>query len=1142
MQTRLRVLAIMLLSSAMLPAQSTNSQIGGIVRDPSGAAIPGAELSVVSVDTGSERRVSSNELGYYTVAALQPGNYQVTCQKEGFRPLSRSGIILTVGQTARVDLTLEVGDLTSTVTVIEDATLIQTDRPESSSVITTSQFDRLPLVQQGRMRNPVGFIYMTPRVAGNVLPNGSDHVGATTQIRFGGGQQFESEVMVDGIVAGRTQLTGSITEVAPPVDAIREFKVANSQMSAEYGHTGIGNVTFQLKSGTNQLHGSAFEYLRNDKLDARTWTAPERTTTRQNEFGFTVGGPIWLPKVYNGRDRSFFFFAYAGSRKRGATEVTAIQIPTQQNVGGDFSALVNANGQLRRVFDPATTRTDPQTGFTRDPFPGNQIPRSRFDPVAAKIADFLPAPNTTGSLNYRGETGETILDPDAFAFKLDHAFSDQHRLSASVNTTKIPRLTIRSPLPPPLPASSFDQIIKGYTNRVTYDYVVRPTLLNQLSLGYNLFDHNNLTLTQRLHPASGGSWPAELGITGVPGTAFPNMTFSGGYAGFASTTGTEDTEQIFVLKNSLSWFRGKHSVKFGAELRSPRSNLRGTGNMSGTYTFNDLGTALPGQLATTGNAFASFLLGDVHSGSVAFPSIRAPRKPYAGFYVQDDLKLTTRLTLNLGLRFEFTGAPVDRLDQASVIDLGAPNPAAAGRPGALVFAGEGPGRIGRRSFVDTDYTGWGPRLGLAYQLTSKTVLRAGYGLYYSNNYLELGAAGFNITGSFQSLDNGVTPAFRLREGFPQNFRQQPAIDPTFLNGQGGSFIENSAAAMPRTQNWSFSVQRELTSNLQAEAAYVGTRGTRLTAPQLVAVNQVDPQFLSLGSLLTRNINSPEARAANIPIPYAGFNGTVAQALRPFPQYLNLSSTQAKAGSSEYHAMTLRLLKRFSGGLSVDAHHTWSKAMGYVSYAASNAADFLGQDNYNRKLEYSILPIDTPHSFAANFNYELPFGPGKNLLNFGGAPGLIVGGWSLSGVFRYQSGMPIPVVMNNLLGIFNNRLRPDLVAGQSRATNIENGRFDPATDRRMNRDGFAAPAPFTMGNAAPTYSDLRTFPVLNEDFALIKSTRITERVGLENYFQFFNAFNRHRFNTFDANWSSNSFGRAGSVSLPRFIQFGMRVRF
>jgi hypothetical protein len=1122
-------------------AQSTTSQIAGSVRDSSGGSILGAQVTVTNVDTGLERTVDTNELGYYTAALLQPGNYRITCEKPGFQRFTRSGITLTLNQVARADITLQVGDVSQSIVVQEDVTLVQTDRADSSTVMTTSQFDKLPLVQNNRMRSPVGFVYMTPRVQGNYVPDGSDNVGATTQIRFGGGQQFESEVTVDGIAGGRTQLTGSITEAAPPVDAVREFKVTNSLMSAEWGHTGIGVVNLQLKSGTNQFHGTAFEYLRNDKLDARSWLAETRTTTRQNEFGFTVGGPVFIPKLYNGKDKTFFFLSYAGSRKRGATDTQAVQIPTPQNILGDFSNLVDTRGNRRLIYDPGSTRPDPVAGFVRAPFPDNQIPVERMDPVALKIARLLPAPNAAGTLNFRGQIGELILDPDTWVIKVDHSLTEKHRLAASLNTTEIPRLLIRSPLPPPLPSEASDQIIKGYTARVTYDYVIRPTLLNQLTLGYNLFDHNNLTASQRVFPSATGSWPAELGLAGVRGTAFPVVTFTGGYAGFASTTGTSDDEQMYALKDAVSWFTGKHALKFGTEVRVIRSILRSTGNASGTFAFSELGTALPGQPTSTGNAFASFLLGEVNSGSLAFPARRAPRRPYFGFYVQDDLKLTSRLTLNFGFRFEVTQAPIDALDRASNIDLGAPNPGAGNLPGAMVFAGEGPGRIGRRSFVDTDYSGYGPRIGLAYQFTPKTVVRAGYGVYYSNNYLELSNAGFNITGSFQSLDAGVTSAFRLRDGFPQNFRQESSIDPTFLNRNSGSFIEQSAAAMPRTQNWSFSLQRQISGNAQVEAAYIGTRGTRLIAPQLVRINQVDPKYLALGTLLTRNITSPEARAANIPIPFPGFTGTVAQALRPYPQYLDLSATQAKAGSSKYHAMMLRLQKRFSNGLSMEGHYTWSKSLGYASYASSQI-DVLGQDNYNRQLEHGLLITDVPHAFALNFSQDLPFGASKRFLNRRGPVNAIVGGWAVSGILRYQSGFPMPISMTNTLPLFNQRLRPDVVVGQERTTAIDNGDFDPAVDRRINPAAFAAPAPFRFGTSAPTYGDVRTFAVLNEDFSLIKETRVSESVRLETYGQFFNAFNRHRFHTFDSNFSSTSFGRARGVSLPRFVQLGLRIRF
>ena len=350
--------------------------------------------------------------------------------------------------------------------------------------------------------------------------------------------------------------------------------------------------------------------------------------------------------------------------------------------------------------------------------------------------------------------------------------------------------------------------------------------------------------------------------------------------------------------------------------------------------------------------------------------------------------------------------------------------------------------------------------------------------------------------------------------------------------------------MPRTQNWSFGVQRELTANLMAEAVYIGNHNTRQLAGQLVNLNQVDPKYLSLGSLLTQNINSPEARAAGIPIPYPGFNSSVAQALRPFPQYQGLSTT-ATAGNSIYHALQLSLRKRLSVGLSLDAHYSLSKNIGYTSSALSGGAGLdqnILQDNFSRKLERAILPIDITHAVLISYVYDLPLGPGKAFLDRGGVVGKLIGGWSVAGVHRYQSGMPLSLLMANNLPIFNRVLRPDRVSGQQASTGISNADFEPNSDRAINLNAFAVPAPFHFGTAPPAIQDLRGFPVLNEDFSLIKVTSLTERFSLETYAQFINAFNRHRFTGIGTTFNTTTFGLVSGASLPRFIQVGIRLRF
>ena len=1132
-----------LIHAGALVCAAQTAQITGRVSDPSDAVLPDADITVTNVDTGIETITSTNDAGYYNAALLPPGTYRIVAEKEGFRPLTRLGVTLNVDQTHRVDLILQLGVVTEIITVTEDAPVIQANNAESSSVIETKEYDNLPLVQNGRMRNPAWFIYLSPRIHGDVRRDGRDNTSATNRTRIGGGQTHDTEVLVEGIVAGRTESTGSFTEVAPPVDAIREFKVTTSLMSAEYGRSGLGVISFMLKSGTNQFHGSLYDYLRNDQLDARQWTAKERTVTRQNEFGVSVGGPVRLGNLYDGRDRTFFFFAYAGSRKRGATNIESVQIATQANVGGDFPDLVNKDGGRRLIYDPATTRLNAQGAFERDPFPDNRIPGSRIDPVAAEVAALLPAPNQSGSgLNLQGPTGEQQLDPDVFVYKVDHAFSSAHRITGSYNTTDIPRLRANTPLPFPLIGST-DQQINGYTARFSYDYVISPAVLNQLSLGYDLFDHDLLSWSDgnsRKNP-EGINFPNAIGLRGVAGgSAFPRFNFTDGLERLGDSRGTGDDEVVWVLKDALSWFRGSHSLKFGIEYRSYQPHIRRTNDTSGRFDFNRLETAFPGRGSTSGYSFASMLLGAVHSGELRFPAVRRPRGRYFGSYVQDDYKLTPKLTLNLGLRFEFNQAPYEAEDIGSAIDLSLPNPGAGGLPGGVVFMGSGPGRTGSRSVVDTDYTGWGPRFGLAYQLTPDTVLRAGYGIYYSHNNLTLPTAAFNISARFQSLDNGITPAFYLNDGFPQDFRKEPAIDPSFLNGQNATVVEDSSAALPRTQNWTFSLQRSVFRDSMLEALYTGAHGTRLTAERLVTLNQVHPRHLALGSLLTKSVFSEEARGAGIPVPFEGFEGSVAQALRPFPQFLDLTSARAKAGSSSYHGLTLRFRKRMSSGLGLDSHYTFSKALGYTT--APNTSDAIGQDNYNRRLEYSLLPLDLRHALVLQYTYELPFGPGKRFPGRGGVLGKLVGGWAVSGIHRYQSGAPILLRTSNTLPLFNRELRPDVAPGAKLTSGISNGDFSPQSDRRINTAAFSDPQPFSFGTSAPTYTDLRNFPTFSESFALIKTTSLSERTSLETYAQFFNAFNRHRFARFQNQFTSSSFGKARAVSLPRFIQLGLRIRF
>jgi len=1124
-----------LLFVASLSAQ--NAQVSGRITDAAGLSIPGAAVTLTNAATQQRREVLSNEDGLYTIPALLPGPYAIRFTKEGFKALDRSGIVLTVDTRSRVDAQLQVGVVTESVRVEENIGAIQVDSPEISTTITQGQVQNLPLVQLGRVRVAAAFVYLTAGVQGHVRIDGNDNLAASNQIRVHGSGTFQHEFWVDGLPAGQMGQVGNFNESAPPVEAMREFKIQTSQLGSEYGHTAQAVTSFALKSGTNQIHGSAFEYFRNDKLDARSWFAAQRAITRQNEFGATIGGPILIPKVYDGKDKTFFFFSWTSSRRRGLDNFNLAQTPTARNVVGDFSDWRNAAGNMIPIYDPATTRSNPAGGFTRDAFPANRIPANRIDPVAAKIAALYPAPNNPGTLNLAAFIGEQQLDPNIYTSRVDHAFTTNQKLFYSFNRTSIPRLRLDTPLPDPL-TSGIAQFLTSQMHRLGYDSIIRPNLLNSLILGVNRFRYTIDPVTKDT------GWPARLGIKGVTGDFFPVLGFGDGYVRVANSGGTiiDARDDVYMAKNTTTFIKGRSNWKIGAEYRWNHLNNFLRTNTQGSMNFTNLATALPTATATSGNSFASFLLGEVANGNVRFPQNVATRRSYGGFFIQNDFKMSSKLTLNLGLRWEFMGAPFEQQDRYSVIDLNRPNPAAGNRPGALIFAGNGQGRTGQRRLLDRDNSAYGPRAGFAYALTQKTVLRAGYGLYYSDNDLNITSPGFNIEGNFQTLDNGITPAFRLNEGFPQTFPTEPRIDPALLNRQAGSYLEQSSAALPRVQNWSFGLQHDLGRDLIIEMNYIGNRATRQVAPALSNINQVDPSFLSLGQLLTRNINSPEARAANIAIPFPGFTGSVAQALRAYPQYLSLVSQQAKIGSSIYHGSEFKLRKRFAAGLAFEANYTWSKALGLN---APNSQGFGGvnnmlQDHFNLGAERSLLAYDVPHAFVANYIYTFPFG------KTGGWRKAALGDWTISGIHRYQSGYPLQVFMNNLLPIFNNVLRPDLLAGANPSSGISAADFDPGRrDRVTNASAFASPVVngvFRFGTMGPTNGNLRQFPVLQEDFILTKRFALKERAKFEIQAQMFNAFNRHRFVNFEPNFSSPNFGAARGTNLPRFVQLGAKVTF
>ncbi len=914
--------------------------------------------------------------------------------------------------------------------------------------------------------------------------------------------------------------------------------LVGSNFSAEYGRTGGGFEVFNTRSGTNDWHGAVFDYLRNNVFDARGFYAKTAPVNRQNEFGAALGGPVRIPRVYDGKNRTFFYFVYSGFRYAQNASTALISVPPAAFRGGDFSSLTDRSGKPLLIYDPSTTRSNGSGGFTRDAFPGNRIPSNRLSAVSGKIAALLPG-TAGGNLNNFPSVGNNSFNRDQVNIKIDHSLSDRNRLSGYVYINTQAQVD-PGKLPDPF-TNALNNMYHSRWARASDDWVLSPTLLNHLTLGFT----REAQIWNSM--AANEGWPAKIGLTGVntgPGNAFPYVTFNDGYDTWGSTNGTKTVGQqvnnVWQIDDSVAWIHGSHSFKFGGEGRWLQTNGADFFGTQGNFAFNTLETGLPGS-SSTGSAFASFLLGAVHQGQFRqLAVVPGNRYRYFAAFAQDDWKVSRKLTLNLGLRYEIYFPRTEAHDALSSFDPTLPNPGAGDRPGAIAFLGSG-----RSSFADTDYKSFGPRLGFAFAATSRTSIRGGYGIYYAPGNATAGlrqsqtySFGFNATPVFASTDNGVTPAFNWDDGFPQNFVRPPMISPTVANRSAVAMIGRNDGRPPYFQNWSLGVQREVIASLLVEASYVGVKGTRL-GTALIRPNELDPRFLSLGSLLTNQVTSAAAQAQGIPLPYPGFTGSVQQALRPYPQYLDITNNSNPNGNSTYHALQAKVEKRLSAGLTGVFSYAWSRSISDNNVQAGGGPG--GQTFYNRRLEKAVSDTDVPQAIAVSFLYELPFGPGRHFLNRGGVIGKVASGWTVTGIHQYYAGTPIVLTANNTLPLFNSTLRPNAIPGVPRR--LESGGFDPAVDRWINPAAFAAPAPFTFGTSARSFTDLRAPWNLNESYAAIKRTPLTERITLTFRAEFFNVFNRVVFGGPAANVSNANFGSISSQSnTPRQGQMALRLEF
>ncbi|MBI3210016.1 MAG: TonB-dependent receptor [Candidatus Solibacter usitatus] len=1158
-----------LLCCAMLFAQSDRGTISGTVSDSTGAIVPGAKITVTNQATNVAVTMLTNETGAFAAPSLSVGDYSVRAEHQGFRPSVRTGIVLNAASSVRADITLEVGAAQQAVEIKADAIQLTTDSAKSSSTITNKLVDELPLVVGGALRSPFDLAILTPE-----SKSFSDN-----NFILGGGQAASYGTTLDGVSANTTRAlqVSWVSVNAPSLEGVTEFTVDTNGFKAEYGHAGGGQMSFASKSGTNEYHGSAYEFLRNHDLDARRFFEVERGVYKQNDFGWSVGGPVLIPKLYNGKNKTFFFSTMEWFRNRVGASATATTVPTPEMYTGDFRNWVDGNNRMIPIYNPFALRTDAGGAQTRDPFPNNQMPANLFDPLMQKAIGAYQsgagplkpnngaAPGTVGYVtnNFLITNGTTVSPQTKLSLKGDHIFNDRNRLSGYYGYAR----TFDAPGPngprtlPGNYSNYNDTQRHSDVFRMTWVRNISPTIINTFYAGGNNWRENHDPPQATI--ISGTKWKSIVCMPNVPDCDqnLVNLRFSNGYGdwGGPANNGSENT--IYSFNDDISWIRGSHSFKAGGMYQRNHYNGFGRQDVAGRGNFSYLGTGRPNDTNFTtsgGHPFASALLGWATDGGVDTIRFIGQQWPYFAGYFQDDWRITKRLTLNIGVRWETTLPPVEQLDRWSDFSPNAPNPKADNRPGALIYAGTGEGRQGSRTLAGSYFKAFGPRFGFSYAVSDKMVLRANFARSFGTITTVTGSThqqGFTQTIGFGNNSNGVTPTFLFKDGLPA-YGIPPFIDPSFVNGQGINWWQGKEATRPPENiAWNLSIQRQLSPSMVLDVAYNALAGSHLQA-NLLIYNQVDPRYLTtLGpTILNSSVTSATAQNAGIRAPFANFvqlwggGATVRQALRPFPQYNAINTSGGggdHSGHSGYHAAVIKIDKRYGSGLTFTTSYVFSKIVTDAdSYWSTDFA--ASADHYNRRLEKSIGAFDVTHNFKLGLVWDTPFGKGKRFLNRGAAANLL-GGWRLSTINFYSSGTPLNISTTISQPLFAGRAVPFVPGYDGWRGAQARGEFDPQTDRFFQPASFFGTQPAVgIGNMTRFNPKLRQFPNFNENVSVGKTFSINERFRLDFRWEAFNLFNRVRFGTGSNSLQSQNFGRLISnsdlLNSPRRMQLGLKLYF
>jgi hypothetical protein len=1136
----MRLVALYFLLSSLAFCQEFRATVDGRITDPAGAPVADANVTLRNTETGDVAATKTNEDGVYHVAFLLPGNYTVTVEKTGFQKAIREGIQLEVAQRGVVDIALAVGDVTQSVTVSANAQALQTETADRGLNIDSAQVLDVPLMG----RNPFAAAWSSP----GVIQDASTQrlrpfdISGSSSMAIDGGRPSTNEVLVDGI---SSLLEASSVSYVPTADAVGEFKVQTTNFDAQYGWTLGGVINMITKNGTNQFHGAVFEFFQNTHLDANTFndnlTGVPRQSSHINTFGGDVGGPILKNKL-------FFTYTFEDIRQVIPDPFTT-SVPSALQKAGNFSQTNYAAGAQQIIYDPFSTTS----ALTRTPFPGNIIPSTRLDPVAVKVFSYVPLGDVAGDpvtgLNNLSNDGSTRKFTDYFpenTGRVDYDLNESTRMFVRYSRNALQEersfhYSTNAAINPADTGQNNPFTRENHNATVQFTKTLSPTLVLDLRAGLERFkSESGANQGALVGPSTLGFSPT---FVGQAANWFPKFNWANYEGAGAQPTYTSPISQTTSYQAGLSKNAGRLTTKFGVEFRVIRGYSQQPGYDAGNFSFDQTFTGANPTLIqpSSGNALASFLLGTPQSGYIQVSSEPARQEKMASLYFQNDIKVTDKLTVNLGVRWDYMGPMTDRFNELSR-GFAAQTLNPISTPtfpvyGGVLFSGVGGNP---RGIFNQSWGNIGPRLGAAYRLDNHTVVRGGYALVYGQTWYDPGnAPGFTQTTNMVSFIQTGVPYNTLDNPFPTGILQ-PAGSSLGLStalGQSYTFADPAGGAPPYVQQFSVEVQREFAKDFLVSASFVGSRSSRIAVTQ--QLNALSASNLALG---------PTALSASVANPFAGripgtsLNGsTIAeqQLLAPYPEFLLNGVTEnfVPIGKSSYNSGQFVVQKRLSHGLNFSAAYTISKQIDQTSFA--NPQD--------TQLERVVAAWDIPQNLQINFLYQLPFGAGKQFgANLPKALRTAVSGWEFSTLTRLQEGMPMnfpsgaaPTGVNPALS------NPSLTQWFNTCTQLANGSTEYCQGNE--KVAWTIRQADTLQMWSSRLASVRLPGVHNVDISVIKRTRIKERMDLVFRTDFINAFNSPQF--FSGPITSITSGNFGRISgamdqsnLPRFVQFSLKLQF